>query len=80
MPEPTDLVQRIIDSEFCFMKVWENSGCLVYRSDDDREFDVANLTWEKGRFFYQGDEFELTDATGSSSHCAFYIHGECVTV
>lgn len=76
LPELEVLIPELINSKFCFVKVWENSGGWVYNGDG--EFDLAKLTWEKGRFAYDGEEFEFTDGDGSSSYTYFYKDGEVV--
>ena len=76
LPELEVLIPEIINSKFCFVKVWENSGGWVYNGDG--EFDLAKLTWEKGKFAYDCEEFEFTDGDGFSSYTYFYKNGEIV--
>ncbi len=76
LPELEALIPDIINSKFCFMKVWENAGAWIYRGDG--EFDLSKLTWEKGRFAYDGEEFDFTDGDGSSSYTCFYKDGKIV--
>ena len=78
LPELEVLIPEIINSKFCFVKVWENTGGLVYHSDGDCDFDLSKLSWVKGRFFYDGNEFEFTDGDGSSSYTCFYKDGKVV--
>lgn len=77
-PEPSTLIPDIVSLKFCALKVWENSGGLVYYSDCDDDFDVSKLTWERGKFAYDGGEFEFTDGDGSSSYTYFYKDGEVI--
>ena len=67
------LIPELINLKFCFVKVWENSGGWFYKGDG--EFDLSKLTWEKGRFAYEGDEFDFADGDGSSSYTCFYKDG-----
>lgn len=73
-PELIELIPEIINSKFCFIKVWENSGGYVYKGDG--EFDLSKLDCVKGRFLYDGKEFDFTDGDGSSSYTCFYKDGE----
>ena len=73
LPELEDLIPEIINSKFCFIKVWENSGGFLYESDG--EFDLSKLDCVKGKFLYGGEEFNFTDGDGSSSECHFYKDG-----
>jgi hypothetical protein len=73
IPDPDLLIPEIIKSKFCFMKVWENSGGLIYRGEG--EFDLSKLTWVKGQFAYEGEEFDFTDGDGNSSYIRFYKDG-----
>ena len=70
------LIPEIINSKFCFIKVWENSGGWIYEGNG--EFEITKLTWEKGKFLYDGIEFEFIDGNGSSSYTHFYKDGEVV--
>jgi len=76
LPELEVLIPEIIKSKFCFVKVWENSGGLFYEGEG--EFDLAKLSWEKGRFAYDGEEIDFTDGDGSSSYTCFYKDGRIV--
>ncbi len=76
LPDPEVLIPEIINSKFCFVKVWENSGGWVYNGNG--EFDLIKLTWERGKFAYDGEEFEFTDGDGSSSYTCFYKDGEVI--
>jgi hypothetical protein len=73
VPEPEELIPGIINSEFCYIKCWENSGGWTYKGNGD--YDASKLTWEKGRFLYEGNEFELLGGDGSSSYGRFYKEG-----
>lgn len=73
IPDPEVLIPEIIKSKFCFIKVWENSGGFQYEGDGD--FDLDKLTWEKGQFAYDGEEFDFTDGDGNSSYTRFYKDG-----
>jgi len=74
VPELTELIPEIINSKFCFIKVWENSGGFAYKGDGD--FDLSKLDCVKGQFLYDGEEFNFTDGDGSSSYTCFYKDGE----
>lgn len=76
LPDPEVLIPELINSKFCFVKVWENSGGWAYNGNG--EFDLAKLTWERGKFAYDGEEFEFTDGDGSSSYTCFYKDGELI--
>ena len=76
LPELEVLIPEIIKSKFCFIKVWENSGGWIYEGNG--EFEITKLTWEKGKFLYDGIEFEFIDGNGSSSYTHFYKDGEVV--
>ena len=79
IPDEEDLIPELIKSKFCFLKVWENSGGFYYEDfEDDTQFDIAKLTWEKGEFLYDGKEFDFTDGKGHSSSTRFYKDGVCV--
>ena len=73
LPELEDLIPEVINSKFCFVKVWENSGGFLYESDG--EFDLSKLDCVKGKFLYDGKEFNFTDGDGSSSEYYFYKDG-----
>ena len=74
VPELIELIPEIINSKFCFIKVWENSGGFAYKGDGD--FDLSKLDCVKGQFLYDGEEFNFTDGDGSSSYTCFYKDGE----
>ena len=74
VPELIELIPEIINSKFCFIKVWENSGGFAYEGDG--EFDLSKLDCVKGQFLYDGEEFNFTDGDGSSSYTCFYKDGE----
>jgi hypothetical protein len=38
--------------EFCFVKVWENSGGWIFKSDDDEEFDQSKIHYVNGQLYY----------------------------
>ena len=38
--------------EFCFVKVWENSGGWIFESDDDEEFDQSKIHYVNGQVYY----------------------------
>jgi hypothetical protein len=76
VPELEVLIPEIINSKFCFVKIWENSGGWFYKGNG--EFDLSKLTWEKGRFAYDGEEIDFTDGDGSSSYTCFYKDGRIV--
>jgi len=76
VPELDVLIPDLINLKFCFVKVWENSGEWFYKGDG--EFDLSKLTWVKGRFFYDGNEFDFIGGEGSSSYTCFYKDGEVV--
>ena len=78
LPEPEDLISEVINSKFCYIKVWENDGEWSYESEG--KFDVSKLTWNKGEFLYDGNGFEFVGGEGSSSYGAFYKHGERIMV
>lgn len=77
VPELNAIIPEIINSKFCFIKVWENSGGYVYE-DKEGDFVPSKLTCQNGRFLYDGEEFDFTDGKGSSSYACFYKDGkEC---
>ena len=78
LPEPEVLIPEVINSRFCYIKVWENDGEWIYESEG--KFDVSKLTWNKGEFLYDGNSFEFVGGEGSSSYGAFYKHGERIMV
>ena len=78
VPELIELIPEIINSKFCFIKVWENSGGFAYEGNG--EFDLSKLACVKGQFLYDGEEFNFTDGDGSSSYTCFYKDGEEVFI
>ena len=59
------------------MKAWENRGGWIYKGNG--EFDLAaELTWEKGKFVCDDEEFEFANGDGSSLYTYFYKDGEVV--
>ena len=72
-PEPEELIPEIINSEFCYIKCWENGGEWTYESNGN--FDASKLTWEKGKFLYDDNKFEYVGGDGSSSYGRFYKEG-----
>lgn len=74
VPELEVLIPEIINSKFCCLKVWENSGEWTYEGEGD--FDLSKLSWEKGQFTYDGEEFDSVGGEGSSSYTHFYKDGE----
>ena len=73
VPELDALIPELIHLQFCFVKVWQNSGGLHYKGNG--KFDLSKLTWKKGRFAYDGEDFDFTDGDGSSSYTCFYKDG-----
>ena len=74
VPELEVLIPEIINSKFCCLKVWENSG--EWTCEGEGDFDLSKLSWEKGRFTYDGEEFDSLGGEGSSSYTHFYKDGE----
>ena len=72
-PEPEVLIPEVINHKFCFLKVWENNGEWEYEGEG--EFELSKLTWVKGHFLYDGEEFEFIGSDGHSSYEAFYKDG-----
>ncbi|QNI92644.1 hypothetical protein SynBOUM118_02311 [Synechococcus sp. BOUM118] len=49
--------------EFCFVKVWENSGGWIYESDEDEEFDQSKIHYVNGDLYYGDiDKLPLLEA------------------
>jgi len=77
LPELEVLIPEIFNSKFCFVKAWENRGGWIYKGNG--EFDLAaELTWEKGKFVCDGEEFEFANGDGSSLYTYFYKDGKVV--
>lgn len=77
LPEPEDIFDCVKNQKFCYIKVWENSELWYY--DGDGDFDISKLTYERGKFMYDGNEFESGGGDGSSSYTAFYRDGTICT-
>ena len=76
LPELEVLIPEIFNSKFCFVKAWENRGGWIYKGNG--EFDLAELTWEKGKFVCDDEEFEFANGDGSSLYTYFYKDGKVV--
>ena len=74
VPEVEELIPGTLNSKFCFVKVWENSG--EWSFEGEGQFDLSKLTWAKGQFLYDGAELDFTGGEGCSSYTTFYRDGE----
>lgn len=90
MPSPEFLIRQsfrssspgtklsVLQKDFLYFKVWENSGGFSCEGIGD--FSASNLAYEGGCFRYQDQSFDLMDGEGSSSYEVVYRDGTCVTV
>lgn len=76
MPELVDIIPECINSDFCLVKAWENSGQL--RCEVDGDFDIDKMRYDKGMLYYGDEEFDLTDSDGISSYVQVYQNGIAV--
>ena len=74
--EIEELYADKINSKFCFLKMWKNSGTFKY--EDDGDFDENLLSFSDGHMTYDGNPFELVDGDGCDSETRFYKDGELV--
>ena len=53
-PSLEDQLSQALPStpEFCFVKVWENTGGWIFKSDDDEEFDQSKIHYVNGNLYY----------------------------
>ena len=73
MAEFVDIIPECINSDFCLVKAWENSGQL--RCEVDGDFDIDKIRYDKGMLYYGDVEFGLTDRDGISSSFQVYRNG-----
>ena len=82
MPSPESLLRRsirssfpnlkmsVVQQNFLYFKIWENSGGFSYEGEGS--FLLNKLTYKGGVFLYDDEAFDLTDGEGSSSYEVFY--------